>query len=948
MGDGGVAFAPSQHVMATISETFCGGGGGGGFNSKAVKFTDSNSAQQRKGEKMELEKGEEIGEFGKESKEQVKSHREDVENGEIVLEEPRKGVAENGEVDSSSSAQPQTPRKVGRRKDSEREELGSEKGRKSTVKKGHSGLEKARKVESGKLRKGEVENGEIVPEKQRKVGAVEKGEIAPEKLRRREIEKGEIVSEKLRKGDMDKAEDEIEKGEFVPDKWRRGEIEKGEFVIEKSRRAGLEREEYSHGRIQRGEIEKGEFVPEKWRREELDKSGIGRGRREEEVEKGEFIPDRWRNGDVEKGEIVSDKWRKGEAVKEEFSSGRGRRREVEKGEFIPGKGWKDELDRTPKKETTTSVKFGDRSGSDQRRRSSRWESSNERDLKSSSRIVDGDLGLHKHEYSDGKNHGREHSFGTWPKRDVLESEGSNRKNHGDFGEYLGCKSRRISDDNNHSTYSDKLHSSVERSYRNVSLSSKVSTSSRYASRLYESSSRGGGSDRRGRSPYHERSPHDRVRYQNHRDRSPARPSYSDRSPHDRARYQNHRDRSPARAGHHDHRDRTPGQSERSPHDRGRHRDHRERTPAHLERSPRDRARHRDHKERSPAHSERSPHDGGRHHDHKDQSPRPHEHREGKRKSGVATERQHSQFESQGHEEKLGQRESAGRDSHRNSTGRRSHDGSCLHNSSTCADKDVDHQASKGNELQDTMVCNELSSQANDTHEEFQSMEEDMDICDTPPHVPVVANSSLGKWFYLDHFGIEQGPSKLCVLRRLVEEGLLQSDHLIKHAESDRWVTVENAASPLVPINLRSVVSDTVTELVNPPEAPGNLLVDIGDVGSPMVDLNESSATLESLDGLDIDERVRALLKGYTVIPGKELETLGGIVFVFPLFCFSPFICYLQLSKFLLPILVFDCIFPCFLEFYILAEALHTMFEHVDWERWGASSEGKLYLVSTDF
>lgn len=933
MGDGGVACAPSQHVMATISETFCGGGNGGGFNSKTVKFADSNSAQQRKAEKMELEREEfdlEKGEFDKGSKEQAKSVKGDVE---IVLEESRKGEAENGEADSRST-QLQPPRKVWRKKDSEREDFGSERGRKGEVKKGYSGLEKVQKGESWKLRKGEAENGEIVPEKQRKVGAVEKGEIVLEKSRRREIEKGEIVSDKLRKGEIEKGElvperrrigDEIEKGEIVPEKWRKGEIEKGEFVSEKSRKTRLEREEFGYGRVQKGEIEKGEFVPEKWRRGEVEKSGLGRGRKEEEVEKGEFIPDRWRNGEVEKGEIVSEKWRKGEAVKEEFSSGKGRRREVEKGEFIPEKGWKDELDRTPKKETPPSAKFGDgdfsqrgeysRSGSDRRRRSSRWETFNERDSKSSLRIVDGDLGSNKHERSDGKNHGREYSSGTWPKRDVLESESSSRKNQSDFGEYSASRNRRISDDNNHSSYSEKLRSSVERSYKNSSLSSKVSSASRYASRHYESSSRGG-SDRRGRSPYHERSPHDRARYQNHKDRSPARASHSERSPHERARNQDHRDRTPGHSGylersphervrHRDHRDRSPGHSERSPHDhRARRRDHRERTPAHSDRSPRDRARHRDHRERTPAHSERSPHDRVRH-DQRDPSPlnlecspcghgRPHEYPEGKRKSGL-TERQ-----SQGHEEKLGQRESAGRDSHRHSTGRQSHDGSALHNSSSFPDKDIDHQACKEKDLQNTMVCNELPSQVNETHEEFQSMEEDMDICDTPPHVPVVANSSLGKWFYLDHCGIEQGPSTLCDLRRLVEEGVLQSDHLIKHYESDRWVTVENAASPLVPINLPSIVSETVTQLVNPPEAPGNLLVDVGDVGSPMMDLNESSVASESLDELDIDERVRILLKGHTVIPGKELETLGGIVFLFP---FPPLCFLFSTSKIFLPLLL---------------------------------------------
>ena len=171
------------------------------------------------------------------------------------------------------------------------------------------------------------------------------------------------------------------------------------------------------------------------------------------------------------------------------------------------------------------------------------------------------------------------------------------------------------------------------------------------------------------------------------------------------------------------------------------------------------------------------------------------------------------------------------------------------------------------------------------------MEEDMDICDTPPHVPVVADSSSGKWFYLDYYGMECGPSKLGDLKALVEEGALMSDHLIKHSDSDRWVTVENATSPLVTLNFPSIVSDTITQLVSPPEAPGNLLADTGDTGQsgpqsggelsgtlselvPCTD--DSAAVFEPLEDLHIDERVGALLEGFPVVPGKELETVAGI------------------------------------------------------------------------
>ncbi|KAI9177723.1 hypothetical protein LWI28_018482 [Acer negundo] len=173
-------------------------------------------------------------------------------------------------------------------------------------------------------------------------------------------------------------------------------------------------------------------------------------------------------------------------------------------------------------------------------------------------------------------------------------------------------------------------------------------------------------------------------------------------------------------------------------------------------------------------------------------------------------------------------------------------------------------------------------------EELVSMEEDMDICDTPPHVPVVTESSIGKWFYLDYLGLECGPSKLCDLKALVEEGVLMSDHLIKHIDSDRWVAVENAVSPLVTVSFPSIASDSVTQLVNPPEAPGNLLADTGDTvqysgEETQVTLpqpacpDHSAAASESLEDLHIDDRIGALLEGFTVIPGKEIETLGEIL-----------------------------------------------------------------------
>ncbi|KAG0503619.1 hypothetical protein HPP92_003691 [Vanilla planifolia] len=104
-----------------------------------------------------------------------------------------------------------------------------------------------------------------------------------------------------------------------------------------------------------------------------------------------------------------------------------------------------------------------------------------------------------------------------------------------------------------------------------------------------------------------------------------------------------------------------------------------------------------------------------------------------------------------------------------------------------------------------------------------------------------------------------------------------------------------------PLNLPSIVSDVVTGMVNPPEAPGNSLGDFVDpnveILSP-IQLQEHQLNdvilSEPIEDLHIDERVETLLKGYNVTDGKELETIG--------------------------------------------EALNATFRHVEWENW-CQSEG---------
>ncbi|KAK1279291.1 putative histone-lysine N-methyltransferase ATXR3 [Acorus gramineus] len=515
---------------------------------------------------------------------------------------------------------------------------------------------------------------------------------------------------------------------------------------------------------------------------------------------------------VEKG-----KWRRAERERPDFAPWRGRKMELEKIEVIPDKRTspkprKGERERSPKKGKNHPPPVSRLVDDDRERRK-----------RSSSKLENGsdESGLHKHDQSNGKT--------PWLKPHGVDSDGGDRKHHGDIRDQSGSsKSRRISEDvhGNH-----RLRGSPDRSHK--SLSSRISSNgsiasmgNRHHSRHHEPppTSRGGAYDR-----HAERSLHDRgTRHGDHRERSP-----------------------------------------------GRNRDHRDHTPSFSDRSPHDRARHPDRKDRSSGHPERSPHGS-----------RPTDSRDSNRKNGG------------GRQGKQERKDSGGRDSQKNSS-----NGPSSHSEiSRRLELSSDNHPHKEKQLQGLNIDIDKPLPppppvSNDTIEELPSMEEDMDICDTPPHVMATTDQTLGKWFYLDSFGMDQGPSKLCDLKRFVEEGLLQSDHLIKHLEVDRWVTIENATSPLVTMSSTPVVSEMVTEMASPPEAPGNLSTDAAadlESSTPLLQSDDAGVDSELLVDLQIDERVSALLDGCDIIPGRELETLG--------------------------------------------EILNLKFEHVEWEKWDHSED----------
>ncbi|GMG98658.1 hypothetical protein Nepgr_000498 [Nepenthes gracilis] len=391
------------------------------------------------------------------------------------------------------------------------------------------------------VQKEEVEEGELGTLKSPKEGAVN-GELSSEKFQRGITEKGDIVPARLRKGEVDKAE-------FVLAKWRKGEVEKVKFSSGRSRSDVVARRERSPEKYRKGYHEKAEF-------------GSWRGAKND-IEKGEFIPDR-----LHRGEYLRDDYKS----RGRHDSSRGAEWRSEREWTPPGKYSGGEF--SPGKESR-------KIGSQHSKRSARSEAHQERNYpKLSSKIVD-EVGSYKSEHIHGKNHDREHSSGSRLMRHGTYSDRSGRKHYDDHANYGSSKSRRLSGDSCRSTHTEHhSHRFTERSYRNSS--SRVD-SERHSSRRYDSYSSRSGGDRYGHSPSHsERSPHERVHYRDHRDRTPVR---RERSPHDH--------------GHHfDHRTRSPSNAIQSPENRSRPHECQNRSPSYLEQSPRDWSRRNEDRETS--------------------------------------------------------------------------------------------------------------------------------------------------------------------------------------------------------------------------------------------------------------------------------------------------------------------------------------------------------------
>ncbi|KAL6570677.1 hypothetical protein OROGR_000227 [Orobanche gracilis] len=582
----------------------------------------------------------------------------------------------------------------------------------------------------------------------------------------------------------------------------------------------------------KSEIEKGGFTTsDKWRKNgrEFDKNDYSSSK--DDLEKGEFVPDRWcRSGDVSKR--ADDYGYKSRRCDNKAKEKGGKNNREWTSPSAKERGWKFEhdSDRTPP------------SG-----REKGWKTDREWSPPSSGK------------YSSEKGIGRSQNVRKFLSRyeadktqkissrivgdEVsLKNDFTNSKGRGRGYSFSNHLKRHANDSDNgdrkfradYDEYSGSKNRKLSNdgshsgfSYRDAATNSSR-PAERYSSKCMESSR--AAQDRHNSSPHQsDRSPRERPRNHDNWDGSPARPFYNHGNQYDRSR---------------------------SPYDRNRHYENKFRSPS--------------------SYPERSPCDRGR----------CNEHRETNREAGVG-EKRTSHGGSKGLD---GKQQSlmngpCGRDTHL--LAKESPDGGENADNRFFSTNNSHVELSQSPEIK-SMVF----SQENVINDEPASMEEDMDICNTPPHVPLVEDVvATGKWRYLDHFGVERGPSKLADLKTLFKEGYLASDHLIKHLDSDRWVTVEKASSPLATVNFTSFVPDTVTQLVSPPEAPGNLLADngnsvFGNEGG-LVPCSHSiiscsdhdSAALKPVEDFHIHDRVGALLQGVALVPGKEVEMLAEVLLI---------------------------------------------------------------------
>ncbi|BBN01324.1 [histone H3]-lysine4 N-trimethyltransferase ATXR3 [Marchantia polymorpha subsp. ruderalis] len=166
---------------------------------------------------------------------------------------------------------------------------------------------------------------------------------------------------------------------------------------------------------------------------------------------------------------------------------------------------------------------------------------------------------------------------------------------------------------------------------------------------------------------------------------------------------------------------------------------------------------------------------------------------------------------------------------------------------------------------------------------FLSNEGEETICST--------SESLSRgWLYNDRHGDLQGPVELGQLRELLDNGLLQSDHLVRREGTNEWVTLEHAGSPpsnwlpssprnKQPSSLSSSGLSQASPLSCPPHSQDRLKDELvaveyadHDICPPGTEVSNAASSLGGdFEDLHIDERVEKLMQGFTYVPGKEGE-----------------------------------------------------------------------------
>ncbi|KAH7365252.1 hypothetical protein KP509_18G017200 [Ceratopteris richardii] len=130
------------------------------------------------------------------------------------------------------------------------------------------------------------------------------------------------------------------------------------------------------------------------------------------------------------------------------------------------------------------------------------------------------------------------------------------------------------------------------------------------------------------------------------------------------------------------------------------------------------------------------------------------------------------------------------------------------------------------------------------------------------------------WVYFDREGVLRGPSSLFVLKSLVKEGKMQPDHMVQLDGTDIWVTVEHAGLVPEAIGETLILQIPMISAVQcnfQPYSPH--LADDSTINPGPMEQEFVASDCGCLEDLHIDDRVDKFMQGFSLVPGKEKETI---------------------------------------------------------------------------